>query len=475
MLLAAALRLATLGTQSLWFDEAATWDLVRRSFGGMLHRLPDAESSPPLFYALEWGWIRVFGDGEAGLRSLPALAGILTVPVAYAIARRVASARAGLATAALVAVNPLLVWFGQEARSYALAVLLSALALLLLVRAQEDRRDRVLAGWAVAAALALATHYFTAFVLLPQAIWLLRTHPRRRAALAALAAPAATALALLPLLLAQRDNPYDIAATSLGVRLAQVPKQFLLGYRGPLALPLGLLGALLVAGGAWLLLRRTDPPARRRALLVGAVGAIGVALPALAAPLGADYLNARNVLPALPPLLVALGVGLGASRRPRAGAALLAALCALSLAIVVATAADSEYQRPDWRGLAQALGTAPVDRALVVSPATGRLVLRYYRPAVRELGPEGASVGEVDVVGVAGSQDPGAAPELPRLVGGGLGVSGFGGPERTTRETYAIVRFRTAGSAPAPVTPNPLGVLRFGEDYPAIALLPAGR
>ena len=36
-----------------------------------------------------------FGDGEAGLRSLPALAGLLTVPVAYAIARRAAAGRRG--------------------------------------------------------------------------------------------------------------------------------------------------------------------------------------------------------------------------------------------------------------------------------------------------------------------------------------------------------------------------------------------
>jgi len=473
--LAAALRFATLDTQSVWFDEAATWDLVRGSFGQMLHGVAHGESTPPLFYALEWVWTRAFGDGEAGLRSLPALVGLLTVPVAYAIGRRAGRGRVavGLAAAALVAVNPLLVWYSQEARSYALAVLLSALALAFLMRAQDDRRQRVLAGWALAATLALATHYFTAFALAPQAAWLLWRHPRRRAALAAVGALAVAAAALLPLLLAQSGNPYDIAGTSLAVRLVQVPKQFLLGYRGPLALPLGVLGALLVLGAAWLLVRRT--PRAARALLLAGIGVAGVALPLLTALVGEDYLNTRNVLPALIPLLTALAVGCAASDRPRLGAGLLAALCAISLAIVVAVDADAGYQRPDWRGLARALGAAGGPRALVVAPANGELALRYYRPAIGTMGAAGTAVREVDVIAVAGSRDPGAAPRIPPLVGTALAAPGFGAPQRSATSTYELLRFRAVGAAPVPVSPNPLGAVRFGQAPPSVDVLPAGR
>jgi hypothetical protein len=387
----------------------------------------------------------------------------------------VGAARAGLAAAALVAVNPLLVWFSQEARSYALATLLSAVALLLFQRALDDSRGRFLAGWALAAALALATHYFAAFVLAPQALWLLLRHPHPRGALAAVGALAAAGLALLPLLLAQAGNPYDIAGTSPELRLVQVPKQFLLGYRGPLALPLGLLGALLVAGTAWLLLRRTPEAPRRRALLLAAIGLAGVAIPLLAALLGADYLNTRNLLPALIPLLAALAVGCAASAPPRLGLVLLGGLCATSLAIVVTVAVDAQYQRQDWKRLADALGASDGPRALVVSPANGALALRYYRPGLRAIGPGGAGVGEVDVVAVAGSPDPGKAPELPQLVGAGLGVSGFGAPSRTATGTYALLRFRTTGAAPAHVDADPLNVLRFGKPYASVELLPAGR
>jgi len=475
VVLSAVLRFATLRTQSIWFDEAATWDLVRRPFDEMLRQIPDGESNPPLFYLLEWIWTRVLGDGELGLRSLSALAGVLTVPVAYAIGRRAATARAGLGAGALVAVNPLLVWFSQEARSYALATLLSAVALLAFVHSLEDRRGRVLAGWALAAALALATHYFTAFVLAPQAAWLLWRHPHRRGALAAISAVALAGLALLPLLIAQSGNPYDIAGTSLALRLVQVPKQFLLGYRGPLALPFGLLGALLVAGGAWLLVRRTPRPTRDRALLLVAIGAVGVALPLLAALGGADYLNTRNLLPALIPLLAALGVAYGASAPPRAGLTLLAGLCAISLAIVIAVASDAQYQRQDWRGLAHALGTSDGARALVITPANGELALHYYRPALRTMDSAGARVREVDVVTVAGSPDPGKAPELSPLTGTALGVPGFGASHETRTAAYALLRFRTLHGRLVSVPPTPLGTLRYGDRFPSVDVLPAGR
>jgi hypothetical protein len=150
-------------------------------------------------------------------------------------------------------------------------------------------------------------------------------------------------------------------------------------------------------------------------------------------------------------------------------------LCALSLAIVVVVTTDSQYQRPDWKGLARALGSADAARALVVSPANGELALRYYRPGIRTMGPEGTAVQEVDIVVVAGSRDPGKAPELPELVGGALAVGGFGPALETTTASYAILRFRAADGAPTPVVPDPLGVLRFGQPFPSVDVLPAGR
>lgn len=468
-LIAAVLRFAALGRQSLWFDEAATWQLTQLPFGEMLSALPDRESNPPLFYVLEWLATRALGDGEAGLRALSAVAGTLVVPVAFAIARRIGGRPAGLATAALVAVNPLLIWFSQEARNYQLVVLLSAVSLLLFLRALEDDRPRLIAWWALVSALALCTHYFAAFALAPQAAWLLWRHPRRGAVTAAIAALALTGAALLPLLLTQSDNPYDIAGQSLAIRFLQLPKQFLIGYRGPLGLPLGLLGGALCALALALLLRRERD--RDRALPVAVVAAGALLLPLLAAVVGADYVNARNLLPALVPLLALLGAGFVAGRT-RAGVAGLGVLCAASVAIAIAVAVNGSYQRDDWKGLAAAIGSTREPRALVVSPANGEAVLRYYLGPLPAFPAQGERVAEVDVVSVAVAPRPGDERILPGPTAPDYGP-GLGAPREVRGDGWVMLRFRPA--SPQTVEPLPLTAVRFSLDLPAVLLQPAGR
>jgi mannosyltransferase len=472
VLAAAGLRFGSLGVQSLWFDEGATHDLVRLSLGDLLSQVAHHESSPPLFYLLEWAWTHVAGTGPVALRELSALAGTLTVPVAFAIGRRLAGDRAGLATAALVAFNPLLVWFSQEARSYALVVLLVAISLWCLLACLDGGGSRAYAAWAVASALALATHYFALFVVAPAALWLLAYHRgsrRARAALVATAAVAAAGLALLPLALAQRGNPYDIASTSIAVRAAQVPKQFVLGYRGPLPVVCAAVAALLLAVGAWLLLARTDPLPRRRALAMLGLGAAGIVVPLGLAAIGIDYLNARNTLPALVPLAATVGVAFGASRRPAFGAACATALCALSLGLTIAVAVDPSYQRQDWRGIARALGSSREPRAVVVYPANGAVPLAVYQPSLRSLPPAGVSVREVDLVTVAGKDQAGGTPRLPQPTGNRLTIPGFGLAQRIATKTYLILRFTRAD--PTLVTPSALVTPRLGSASPAVERL----
>src|SRR5918992_3158863 len=178
----AILRFATLGLQSFSGDEGVTVALVEMGLGDMLDAIPDSESTPPLYYLLAWLWTQVAGTGEAGIRSLSALLGTAAIPVAYAAGRELVSLRAGLVAAALTAANPLLVWYSQEARAYALLVLLAGLSLWLLGRCLANGRRRDLVLWALVSALALLTHYYAAFVVVPEAVWLVAgmAAPRRR-------------------------------------------------------------------------------------------------------------------------------------------------------------------------------------------------------------------------------------------------------------------------------------------------------
>ena len=185
--LAAALRLPTLGSQSLWLDEVLTGNLARGSLGDLFHVVAQQEANPPLFYLFEWVWTRVAGTSEFALRLPSALCGIALVPVGYAIGKKLAGERTAVALAALVAVHPLLVYYSQEARGYSAVALACAVGFFCFLD------DRPL-GWAIASAVALGCHYFAIFpVAIEAAILLWRG---RRAAVAAVVVVGAS---LLPL------------------------------------------------------------------------------------------------------------------------------------------------------------------------------------------------------------------------------------------------------------------------------------
>src|ERR1044072_5721669 len=100
--LAAALRFATLGVQSYHHDEIVTASrILRDGFWHAMDAVGFSESGPPLYYGTAWAWTQLSGTGEFGLRSISALAGIATVPVAYLLGAELSSRRAGVVAAAL--------------------------------------------------------------------------------------------------------------------------------------------------------------------------------------------------------------------------------------------------------------------------------------------------------------------------------------------------------------------------------------
>ncbi len=466
VVLAAALRFPTLDVQSFWVDEAATAQLLDGSFGDMLDGVGDDESAPPLYYVLAWLWAQPFGVGETGLRSLSALFGVAAVPAVYAVGARLAGVRAGLVAALLAAVNPLLVWFGQEARAYALLVLLTALSLLALLRALEQPSGRRLALWAVVAAAALATHYFALFVLAGEAAWLLFAlgPRRRRAALGTLAAPVAAGLALLPMALDQRagDRAAFIREDSLSRRVAQVPKQWLAGYDAPsetaLALIAGLL-ALIGVAGLWRLRGSLLTPIglvgvtgvgrlRRNTLaLLAALGA-SLLIPLLLVAVDNDYVITRNLLPSLVVALVLLALGFAAAGQRALPA--LGALAVLWTATSLSVQAGAEYQREDWRGAAEALGPPAVPRAVVVYPPGGRVAAEYYLPGARIA--RGERVQETAYLAVSERAGDDRVLVIPAV---GLGPGERIVVERTT-DTYSVLAKRT-GPGPGRAATSPAG------------------
>src|SRR3954462_2651102 len=143
----ALLRFLTLDAQSYWLDEVATVNILHKGVGDMISAVGSGESTPPAYYVVAWLWAKLFGTGEVGLRSLSAGVGTLTIPLAFVLGRELVGRRSGLIAAALCAFNPLLIWYSQEARSYALLVLLMGLTLWALLRVLDDPSPRRIATW----------------------------------------------------------------------------------------------------------------------------------------------------------------------------------------------------------------------------------------------------------------------------------------------------------------------------------------
>ncbi|MFL6195282.1 MAG: glycosyltransferase family 39 protein [Thermoanaerobaculia bacterium] len=166
---------------------------------------------PPLSYLLFMIWVRLFGTQEATVRTLSLLLGLGSVVLLGFLGRRIAGAWAGLAGAAFLAFNPLHIAYSQEARPYALAVMLVTAAHLFFLRSLGEGTARNRIAYAFLSVAALYTHYFALFALLPHgviALWLLATgdEDSRRAArrtLLAFACAMAAFLAWLPALLFQ--------------------------------------------------------------------------------------------------------------------------------------------------------------------------------------------------------------------------------------------------------------------------------
>jgi len=383
--LGAVLRFATLGAQAYHHDEIVTASRVLRvGFGHAMDAVGFSESAPPLYYALAWLWTQVAGTGEWGLRSLSAVAGAATIPVAYFIGRELRGSRTGLLAAALVAVNPMLLWYSQEARAYALLGLFCALSLLFCARALREGTRRDFTWWGVFSALALATHYFAVFPLIAEVLLLLRR--RGRAALSGLWIVGLAAALLAPLAYHQMSYGHAewIGKFSLGHRLGEMAITFVVGETGdiigrveqpgPALLPLALVLAALV-----LLAVRGGRDERRAAFIPLAVGAAAIGIPLLLAigPGGKDFVLARNLLPALVPLLLVVAVALAVERARRLGNVIAALLLAYSLGFCVWATVSPDLRRPDWKAVADRLGEPDGPRA-TVTWVIGEAPLRYY-------------------------------------------------------------------------------------------------
>jgi mannosyltransferase len=159
MLIAVVLALPFLGDRGLYFDEVFSVTTAH-DWAGMYRTFSLYENNMALYVVLLHGWMALAGDSEAAIRSLSLLCALLALPVVHLLALRLFDARVAVIADLLLATSGPFLEFAQEARSYSLLLLLSALAAWLFVEGLHRPRWTTWACYSVVAAASVYAHYF---------------------------------------------------------------------------------------------------------------------------------------------------------------------------------------------------------------------------------------------------------------------------------------------------------------------------
>ena len=164
LLVALGIRLLLLGSKSLWFDEALSLHVALRGQAAMWSENGEI-FHPPLFYGLLEQWAQL-GRSEFVLRLPSALLGSLSVILIYVLAKDLLDRPVAVTAAGLTAFSPLLIWYSQELRPYALLMTLGLIATL----AGINLFMRPTLGWwllLVGAMIAAVYVHYDAVLLVP--------------------------------------------------------------------------------------------------------------------------------------------------------------------------------------------------------------------------------------------------------------------------------------------------------------------
>ena len=149
-LLAFVLAMIRIDARSLWYDEGFSAAISGAPLRDHAHIARTIEPNMSAYHALLHLWREVFGSSETGLRGMSAVSIALAVPVLVALARRLHGAGTALVAGLILAVSPFVIRYGQEARAYALAVLVVTAMTYCFVRFVDPNEVDALAWPAVA-------------------------------------------------------------------------------------------------------------------------------------------------------------------------------------------------------------------------------------------------------------------------------------------------------------------------------------
>ncbi|MFF9034236.1 hypothetical protein ACF090_02045 [Streptomyces sp. NPDC014892] len=246
---------------SVWRDEAATWQVARRSTAEIWHMLGQVDVVHGAYYLLMHALFNCFGPGTTTLRLPSVLAMAGAAACVTVIGRRLAGPWAGLGAGLVFGLLPAVQFHLQEGRPYALIAAGAGLSTLLLVTALQRGRAGTGACWVAYGGVILACgllNWLSLLIVPAHAATLAWTRAPRATWARWATASAVAVVGVLPLILFSRQQ---------SAQVSWIPPLTWHMLIGPaVLLTIGGLGALL------------DRPR------VGRLSVAAVALPLLAVP-----------------------------------------------------------------------------------------------------------------------------------------------------------------------------------------------
>ena len=162
--LVAVLSFYAIADKSLWLDEAFSVALARLDWSEMWRVITAHESNMGLYHVLLHHWVQL-GTGEFAVRSLSAITAIASIAPVFGIGVRLFGVHTGIIASLLLAVNAFFIQYAQEARGYALVLLLTASSSYLFIRAVDKPSVKTWGAYAAIGALSMYAHFFGAWVV----------------------------------------------------------------------------------------------------------------------------------------------------------------------------------------------------------------------------------------------------------------------------------------------------------------------
>lgn len=179
VLIGLALRLFGLASESLWLDEVITAERVYENLGQILVGW-DSETQGPLYYVWIKCWGLMFGTDEWTLRIWSVVWGTLTIWYTYLLGRQLFTRTGALLAALFMAVHPFAIHYSQEARPYALFLLLTVASYHYLLKLMRQHSWSGASIYILTTAGAFYTHAFGIFLIVSHVcmFWLSRHESR---------------------------------------------------------------------------------------------------------------------------------------------------------------------------------------------------------------------------------------------------------------------------------------------------------